>query len=510
MGQKMGRNERKQRAECGTEEMHRTDREYPQLEPYPTEVPKCKANPTGTDKKCQPPRGTTKSKVEQRTIECCDDETKGKGGVWQSGNLMGLPLIPVASVTQSTALNTRTNCYNNDMTTLDHRILIPAPGPVVWGYLKQIENNEKWQEDCASITFLSQKQQGVGTRWRQRSSGRYELVYEITTWYDGLGYEYVLIDGAPFSNVEARIRLQEIAEGTIVQWTFTYELGGGVLGDIRNALSTERRQNQAIITSLKTLWKETKRLGSLEGYTPRSLMSDGPPLSSNERISQGLETSTPISNADLESSVPPSLDREPPISDEDTRPRAAIADEAEVSEPTTDDPTGEVKDADSRFAPPTADPSPKMTDAGDTNQPAGISEPNTTPQPEVTSPAQADKEIHPEAAPPSTDEAESADADDEMFEPQLPDGKDTGEVSIWEVFGVPSPTDTQKMRAIRAAEEAEAEYEAEVNAEQGSDDVETITEPIDDPEVEKTGVTRMGLRGRLRRRLANVRHPGEE
>jgi uncharacterized membrane protein len=133
------------------------------------------------------------------------------------------------------------------MIRIDHRILIPTPPNFIWDYVSDLNQNPVWQVNCDSIVFLSQKQKGVGTRWRQRATNRQETVYEILTWYDGLGYEYTMIDGAVFKSLRGRIRLQEIAEGTIVQWTVDYELGGGMLGTLRNSprYRTPPRQSHA-------------------------------------------------------------------------------------------------------------------------------------------------------------------------------------------------------------------------------------------------------------------------
>ncbi|HLU12062.1 MAG TPA: SRPBCC family protein, partial [Oceanobacillus sp.] len=113
------------------------------------------------------------------------------------------------------------------MTTIDQRVLVPVAQSIVWDYIRNINNNPSWQTDCRSISFLSSKHEGPGTRWRYTTTKGRENVVEITAWYNGLGYEYVFVDGPRFRNNRGRIRLQEIAEGTIVQWTFSFE-GGGV------------------------------------------------------------------------------------------------------------------------------------------------------------------------------------------------------------------------------------------------------------------------------------------
>ena len=62
---------------------------------------------------------------------------------------------------------------------------------------------------------------------------------EIRAWYEGLGYEYSYVERPPFKSALGRVRLQEIPEGTVVQWTLEYEIGG-VLGGVRGALGVAR------------------------------------------------------------------------------------------------------------------------------------------------------------------------------------------------------------------------------------------------------------------------------
>jgi uncharacterized protein YndB with AHSA1/START domain len=120
------------------------------------------------------------------------------------------------------------------MTTLDQRILIPVDPQAVWDRISNLAANPGWQTDCRSVSFLTSLRNGAGTRWRYASAGGHEYVVEITAWYDKLGYEYRFVAGAPFQENRGRIRLQEIPEGTVVQWTFSYERGG-MLGGIRDS-----------------------------------------------------------------------------------------------------------------------------------------------------------------------------------------------------------------------------------------------------------------------------------
>src|SRR5690606_14538533 len=112
------------------------------------------------------------------------------------------------------------------MNVIDHAILISASPTFIWRFLGDVSQNPKWQEDCTNISFLTTQHEGKGARWRYSTTKGKDVVVEITAWYDTLGYEYMIVDGSSVGENKGRMRLQEIAEGTLVQWTFNYEVEG--------------------------------------------------------------------------------------------------------------------------------------------------------------------------------------------------------------------------------------------------------------------------------------------
>ena len=226
------------------------------------------------------------------------------------------------------------------MTIIDHRILIPAAPDVVWEYISDITHNPDWQVDCQEVIFLTSRREGPGVRWRYAAPNGHESVVAVTAWYNGLGYEYYLVDGVPYRENKGRIRLQEIPEGTIVQWTFTYELGG-LFGGMRNALSVSRQVDHTIAESLKTLWQKIKQSGATaRPHEAKSLMRDAPNVDArsayqprhpahmdveaqklNPELMAKFQPEPPISDDDGQSI---SIIDEPPIKQEDTRPRPAV------------------------------------------------------------------------------------------------------------------------------------------------------------------------------------------
>ena len=278
------------------------------------------------------------------------------------------------------------------MTTIDQRILIPTPPEVVWEYISDVRNNPRWQTDCTGVVFLTSKVSGPGTRWRQAIEKSGEQVIEITAWYEGLGYQYTYIDGVPFRESTARIRLQEIPEGTVVQWTITYEMGG-LLGNVRSSLGLSRRLEAMLVTSLKALWKQVNESGSAQrNREAKSLMRDAPDAEARANYSprhtpivdlraegEGeapppKRASEPVMSQDSDAKYRPpagAVIPEPPVAEDDTRPRRPVL------EPTPAEPVRPrlsirelVEDAEepeflqdmARYAPPSVEP----PDMGDT------------------------------------------------------------------------------------------------------------------------------------------------
>ncbi len=434
------------------------------------------------------------------------------------------------------------------MTTIDHRILIPAAPDVVWNYVSDITHNPDWQIDCQEVIFLTSRREGPGVRWRYAAPGGRECVIAVTAWYNGLGYEYYFVDGMPFRENKGRIRLQEIPEGTIVQWTFTYELGG-VLGGMRNALGMSRQVDHTIADSLKTLWQKIKNsTGPSRVYEAKSLMRDAPDVEARKAYQrrhpspaaggapgETVPTSPQVAKFTAEPPIheddgqPISVIDEPPIEEGDTRPRHPVT-AADEAVPVPPDIEGEPEFLEqlvdlSRFEPPRAEsdtqprkpvapeaeaavetPAPPAADEarkGEETEPLGFApperlegypEPLVIPEPvydteeptlssaEVAEETQPDFEaqeaaeaLEPtpaEEAPPVQPEVEQA-AEPPVAEKEAPPAPETIErapseakpeappvkqaqaassdtASIWDVFGVPRPSETGEVAAVSA------------------------------------------------------------
>lgn len=454
------------------------------------------------------------------------------------------------------------------MNTIDQRILIPSPQSVVWEFLSDLTRNPQWMIDCQSIAFLTTKRQGTATRFRIQDAKAKEAIVEISAWYNGLGYEYVFIDGSPYKENRGRIRLQEIPEGTIVQWTFHYDVGGMFSG-VRNP---GRQIETTMANSLKNLYRQITQQ-SREIRDSKSLMRDAPdvrarsqyqprypttaaagtqqgggsttdpvqvpPTSTAEFMLSELEMqlktdpfdAPPVRPDDAQVYRPPTFDFDaPPVEEFDTRPNPAIQVPAATStgEPTPEytaepDFLDEILD-DARFAPPadanvTALPS---FDFAEDNIPLTGSDPvdeillddlfeeaeRSVEEPPTrlgdlmseTQAAEDDLFSFEAAAPPV--EVQDAAAPAEVQEvaepaplpkalepvpeppPREPEISEESFKSIWEVFGVERPSESQQLRAITAQQIADAdraEAEAAAAANIGNAETETLqqVQPID-------------------------------
>lgn len=169
------------------------------------------------------------------------------------------------------------------MNVIDLEILIPASPEFIWRFLGDPAALPQWQEDVTSVSFLSTQRAGQGTRWRASSDKSNDVVVEISAWYDRLGYEYRLMDGTGFTENQGRVRLNEVTDGTLVRWTFQYELGG-VLGGLRNAMRLKRSTTNQLQASLRNLHQLIlQESGGISTHEAKANVREAPAV--DERLS---------------------------------------------------------------------------------------------------------------------------------------------------------------------------------------------------------------------------------
>jgi hypothetical protein len=346
------------------------------------------------------------------------------------------------------------------MTTIDHRILVPVPQHAVWDYIRKLTNNAKWQVDCKGVSMLTTMQEGVGTRWRAESEGGRDYVVEIRAWYDGLGYEYTFVDRPPFRDVVGRIRLQEIPEGTVVQWTLSYELGG-VLGGLRNSLGAARSIDNAIQQSLKKLYLQLKtdRARVITTTANKSTMRDAP--DADARAAYKPRHPSALEDDEAVIAAPPlSLADEPAIVESDTRPTKAVTVVTDEQIANAAPQTEAAQEPDFVASIPVWDGAPDSTAPSRSDLMGeaqlidleAVQRELEVPSEPVDDNKRSTAEIarvaaQVPAAPPLAPSPITM-----IPEPALTDSQrlfDTSKMSIWEVFGVPRPSETQEMAAVQ-------------------------------------------------------------
>ena len=429
-------------------------------------------------------------------------------------------------------------------TVIDHAIAIPTRQPVIWEIIRDIAQNPNWQLDSQRVQFLSTSKAGRGTRWRNTTARGKEQVIEILAWYEGLGYEYRIVDGANFENSRGRIRLQEAPEGTIVQWTFSYDVKG-FFGNLQNNLGAKRQVDNEVVQGLRKLYGIIKDAKADERIVPeesKAYLKEAPDVEERAKYQPRHPSAvkaqelTAIPDADAPykppkrstASVP--LIPEPPIAEDDTHPNALV--QPEALKPL-------VPDAPKPIVPEVAKPQPSLNEPDFLRHMPEQMPISFTPPAPISPVAPKAEEETVAAPPPILSETEAVKAAPQAtVEPLNPvrdySKLDTAQVSVFELFGLPKPSETEKVRAINDEPAPSVTiFEPKPVEPQPSLDIPSPTPaviPLPDivtsesipassifnditpiiPDVEPEPKRRTGLRANLRQRLAPVRLPKVE
>lgn len=406
------------------------------------------------------------------------------------------------------------------MTLIDQRILIDAPPQLIWEYLADPEKLVEWHAGYTSVSVLTTQQTGVGVRRRCAvTGGGKDVIEQITAWVDGLGYEYRLVDGGPYRSFRGRFRLQPGPDGTSVQWTVEYT-PRGLLGKLRDLLSGRKQLTAMMAASLRELRQQINTLGLRMDDAYRARLGIQGRLNATERAQYQRRHPTPETAGIVQPPAPaettPALPDQPlPVHQEaDTEPkpppglREALA--AQQPEPLPPPPPP------AQITP----PEPSRSVVSDLPKTAPLSSPApdhqrpTPPRgiPAVRPPTAAEERpsfIPPRAAETLTDRptpprgvtaAPSHDtAADERptLPPPLP-RRDTSDLSIWEIFGIPRPSE-QDEAALRGLIESVEIRQANEQRRQW------LRRGFRRAPRVRVGVLRGGLRARLAWAQANVR-----
>jgi hypothetical protein len=189
------------------------------------------------------------------------------------------------------------------VSSIDQRILIAAPAEAVWMFLSDPTLLVKWNKGCKQIMILSTRTTGVGTRRRATDENGRTIVEEITHWLDNLGYEYVMVDG-PYRSYKGRIRLQAIPEGTIINWTVEYRLRG-LFSGLRNLLSFRHRMESTMERSGARIDPERQARFAMRAAPSAEARAASASVPSGEPKPAKPQAPVVLGDDDVPDSVPP-------------------------------------------------------------------------------------------------------------------------------------------------------------------------------------------------------------
>ncbi len=336
------------------------------------------------------------------------------------------------------------------MTLIDQRILIPAPVQTVWQVVADHRQLHLWRTDVSAVSMLSTAPNSPGARRRITPKGsQKDIIEEVTVWYEGLGYEYQLIEGSRFKSYVSRIRLQGTPDGTIVQWTVSYELGNFFKRLLRGR--HYRKQITRLTTeSLRNLLQYIKKMGVTldQQYRDRTRIKEAPDV--DARADYGTKR---LAQAQEQAQATPVIIEEPPVRIDDTPSVPRVG------------PPSFLADAINDIAPDDTQPNKPIesqTPEDEAPSPAALADEDTTQDTKPKQPAGLDKAIQESQAPPAIDEADTSSTERPADLPPPTTKRDTGQISIWEVFGMERPKDTLTsiIDELRTDEETDAEPEA--------------------------------------------------
>lgn len=338
------------------------------------------------------------------------------------------------------------------MALIDQRILIDAPPQLVWDFISDPARIPYWHAEYRTISVLTTRQTGLGTRRRcTLIRGGRDVIEEITAWVDGLGYEYRHQSGSPYRSLQGRIRLQASPDGTSVQWTVSYRLKG-VFGGLRDRMGHRRQVTAMMAASLRQLRRRIDEVGVRMAAEERAKVAIQGRLSAEERAHYQVRHAPPpapaaeVPASPFEPALPSESELAVPSVPSFVSDLAAESDHLADTEPKP--PKGlreaiEMQAVQVQPPPPPVISPPSPEDDVPEHQrltpPRGIASvrPAGEPTSGIPAPAPSSSRVTPARGVPSVVPGEG---ERRTLPPPLPK-HDTGELSIWEVFGLRRPSE---------------------------------------------------------------------
>jgi hypothetical protein len=347
---------------------------------------------------------------------------------------------------------------------IDQRILIPAPVHLIWPLLADPHRQPQWRIDCQTVTILTPRQFGVGMCQRCTAPSGKQRIEEITHWFEGLGFEYRLLQNRRYKTWASTVRLQAVPDGTIMQWTAKYEVAG-LWWRLMDRVYGRAQQEEDMAESLRNLRRLIESLGYQDGQAQIRRSQSLQPVASIVRASTQPLPAVSTATALVQETAAKTKPRKPEGLEE-----ALVAQNLKPS-PLASTPPPEPKAGSAAAAltpllsPLSITPSPisaQSTPLGplepipsDQTLPKGMPEslkatpPQGTPKVDVSRLRYAEDILTDPNLPAISGPSESTQA----IRPGLPpptDSRDTGEISIWEAFGLmrPSQLDQEALEEV--------------------------------------------------------------
>ncbi len=372
------------------------------------------------------------------------------------------------------------------MHVIEHSIRIPAPPQVIWQLIGDLSRIPEWQPRWRSVSLLSAPAEvnGPGTRIRLSGKRGRDYILEIRAWYDQLGYEYSFVDGPKVTSNRGQVRVHETPDGTVVQWTFQYE-PGGLLG--RGGFGPRREVESEIIEGLRALYTVMEHRKRDQPFEARSLMRDAPDVHERSRYK-------PRHPSVFERETPPPT-RPVPQPDTAAFQPTHEGDVEDDTRPHVDTQTDSVQTAPALPFPEEKHSDPTSINDTENTTAAPL---EYTDEPGQVSTSAAPTEATAPGPPMETEHPSSADTDGDSED-------DTSRLSVFDLFGVPKPSETQEMALVVVPQDNETIDNAAAEAE--NVDTPSPASIQTDTTQDTLRYQRVGLRRRQRDMRVDLRLP---
>ena len=132
---------------------------------------------------------------------------------------------------------------------------IDATPEAVWAVLGRYMHIDEFAPLIASVDALTQGQDGLGSKRRNRFRNGTSVVEEITAWNPGKGFTVRLSEMAamPLREAHSAVSIEPEGERSRVTWTFDYRVKYGPLGWLMGQTMMKLMMGKIIDGNLKGL-----------------------------------------------------------------------------------------------------------------------------------------------------------------------------------------------------------------------------------------------------------------